>query len=169
MVVGNNKSRQARKSTSRAALGSSILELPAAMLILFLFIFFPILDIIGVGIKYGACAALNGLQLHEASLLPKSKATDVGGTVKKGIPDRWLTGGMGAFVNPSKAPETEVTYRDGENTANGTDKLVNVKTTIQLPPFITSPFIPNIPGLSAPLNLTVEGERPLENPFNVES
>jgi hypothetical protein len=157
------------KATRRTNRGSSILELPGALLVLLFFVFFPLLNIMGLGIKYGACAALNGMQLHEAALLPKSKATAQGGTVKHGIPEQWLAGGMGAFVNPLTTPQTEVTYRDGEKTDNTTDKLVSVKTTVTLPPFLTVPFLPKIPGFSTPISFNIEGERPLENPFNYES
>lgn len=154
---------------SRSGNGSSVLELPSAILILLFFVFFPMLSVIGLGIKYGACASLNGLQLHEAALIPRSQATAGNGSVCHRIPDEWSKGGLGVFVNPTVPPTTEVSYRDGEKTATGVDKLVTVKTTVSLPPFVALPFLPNIPGLSAPLSVTIEGERPLENPFNYDS
>lgn len=163
------KQVSAQPGAVRHQCGSSILELPGALLILFFFVFFPLLNVLGLGIKYGACVSLNGFQLHEAALVPKSQATASNGTVCRGIPQQWLSGGMGAFVNPPSMPVTQVTYRDGEKTDDTVDKLVTVKTTVEISPFIPVPFLPNIPAFSAPVKVTIEGERPLENPFNFES
>ncbi len=154
---------------NRVQRGSSMAELPGALIILLFVIFFPLINIIGLGIKYGGCATLNGIQLREAALVPRSQAIAAGGAVQKGIPDQWLAGGIGKFVNPTVAPHTEITYRDGEKTDSGVDKLVTVKTTVSIPPFITVPFLPDVPGLSAPVQFTLEGERPMENPFNYDS
>jgi len=145
--------------------GSAIAEFGPALILVLIFFFFPTIDLLAVGMSYGFCMVLNYNQVHEASLLPASKATDSSGVVIKGIPEQWLNG-MGHFVKMSGSPQTAITYRDGQTGSdNVTDKIVSVTTTVVCTPFLNIP-IPavNIPGLNGPMTFSIYSERPMENP-----
>ena len=157
--------KQMNHKKYRKQKGSAITETGPALLILFLFLFFPLIDVISIPVAYYSCMTLNDLQAREASCLPKSEATAAGGRVMKDIPDNWKTKGLGMFVKVNGQPNTVISYIDGQADVNNvTDKIVRVETTVSASPFLTIPFIPGIPGLSAPVSLTVRTQRILENP-----
>lgn len=122
-------------SLGRRAKGSAIAEFGPALGIILIFFFFPMIDFLSVGMSYGFCMVLNYNQVHEASLLPASKAMDPSGAVLKTIPAQWMSG-MGQFVKMSGGPQTTITYRDGlEGADKVTDKIVTVTTAVVCNPF----------------------------------
>lgn len=162
------QARSYRARRSRTASGAGIAEFGPAMLVLLICIFFPVCDLISIGVSYTLVMVLNYNQVHEAALVDSADALDAGGSVKKGIPDTWRSG-MGHFVNMSGNPITDVTYRAGQTEtgsgANGAaDTIVRVRTTVNCNPFLSIPFFVNVPGINAPFPLVVFQERPLENP-----
>lgn len=162
------RTRNFRAYRRRTANGAGIAEFGPAVFVLIIAIFFPLCDLISIGVSYTMLMVLNYNQVHEAALIDSSDALDPSGSVKKGIPDTWRNG-MGHFVNMSGSPITEVTYRDGQQEAGGggsgvLDKIVRVRTTVTCNPFLSIPFFVNVPGINAPFPLVVFQERPLENP-----
>ena len=145
--------------------GNQIAEFGPALWVLLIFIFFPMVDLLSMGVSYGLCMVLNFNQVHEAALLPFAEANNNSGTVKKGIPDKWMAG-MGHFVNMSGFPSTVISYRDGQTDNNKTvDKIVGVETTVVCNPFLPIPIpIAQIPGINGPMKFTVYAECPMENP-----
>ena len=140
--------------------GSQTAEFAVAMGVLLLLFFFPLIDLISIGVSYGLCGVLNSNQAREASLLKASEANDGNGLIRKGLPDQWLSG-MGKFVKIVGYPDTAISYRDGQSG----DKIVLVATTVTCSPFLPIPFpIGNIPGLNGPMTFTVASEKPMENP-----
>ncbi len=161
--------RATRENPSRKQRGSALLETPGALIILFIFILFPMLDMLGMALKYGCCYTLNQLQLREAALVAASAAMDRNGTVMKVLPTEWKESGLGAFVDLDRAPATRVRYEDGKLGANGVrDRFVLVSTSFMLKPFlnVAVPNLPAVPGLTAPVGFSFESSRPLENPAN---
>lgn len=156
----NNYCRYLRKRR-----GSTIAETGPALTILFLFLFFPMLDLISMPIFYASCATLNDVQLREAVNIAKSEAESAGGPVKKHIPEQWASLGMGQFVGLTKPVETQVSYTPGV----GDDIYVIVTTTINCRPFLTMPFFFPIPGMTTPLDYTISTKRLLENPHNFKA
>lgn len=152
--------------------GNVIAETPPALFILFIVIFVPMLSLIALGVKYGVCYSLNVMQSNEAALIPASKATSDSGPIRLSIPKNWKESGVGAFVDLNQElPTTVLRYEKGQMGANGVqEQFVYVTTTFQLRPFISNdnPPFSNVPGLTAPLNFTIESSRPLENPTNVD-
>src|SRR5205823_1367132 len=122
---------------------------------LLIMIFFPMLDLISMGVAYGSCMFLNSAQVKQAALIPSADAQSTTGIVKKTLVDVWLSQGLGRFVKIAAYPKTDVSYRDGETdpTTHIKDKIVRVNTTFSCNPFITVPAPPilGIPGLSAPM------------------
>lgn len=154
--------RARRRKTS----GSSIAEFGPAIGILLIFIFFPMIDIMSMCVAYVSCMVLNNNQVHEASLIKWSDATNQGGPVIHDIPDQWLNTGLGKFVKVVGAPQTTVSYRKGATGPDGiTDKIVSVQTTVTCSPFLNIPVpVINVPGLNGPMTFGIESERPVENP-----
>jgi hypothetical protein len=148
--------------------GSSIAEFGPALFVLLILVFFPVLDLLSVCFDYGVVALLNYNQVHEASLLPSDKANDPSGPVKKDIPDAWRHTGLAQFVKVVGAPETSISYRNGQsNDNNTTEKFVIVTTTVVCDPFVHVPIpAAKVPGLNAPMKFSTTSERPMENPDN---
>lgn len=162
------RSKKYRTNCRRTANGAGIAEFGPAVFVLIIAIFFPLCDLISIGVSYTLLMVLNYNQVHEAALIDSSEALDPSGSVKKGIPETWRSG-MGHFVNMSGSPQTDVTYRDGQQESgagntNVEDKIVRVRTTVTCNPFLSIPFFVNVPGINAPFPLVVFQERPLENP-----
>lgn len=150
---------RARIARKRGERGSAIAELGPALLILFLFLFFPLVDLMSLGVIYMSCATLNDLQLREAALLSKAEAQDPAGRVRKGIADVWQQSGLGQFVKVVDSPATTVSYSQRQD-----DEVVVVTTNVTASPFLTIPLFPGVPGLGAPVSFTFANERLVENP-----
>jgi hypothetical protein len=137
------------------------------MIVLLLFFFLPLVDVMSLGISYGLCSVLNSNQIHEAALLAASESNDANGTVKKAIPDHWLSG-MGKFVKVSGYPETAVSYSAGQLETGSdkiTDQMVTVTTTVVCNPFLPIPLpVINVPGLNSPMTFQITATRQMENP-----
>lgn len=163
-------SSASKRTVARTKQGSAIAETGPALCILFLFLFFPLLDLISIPMSYCSCATLNDLQLREAVNLPRSQALDSSGLVKKKIPDAWRTAGIGQFVSLTEDPKTDISYKDGQSDSNGVqDKYVIVTTTLVSRPFLTMPFFFGVPGMTMPMTCSITTRRLLENPGNFNS
>jgi len=150
-----------RRETSRQT-GSTISEFAPALFILLFLCFFPLLDLLALCVSYGAGYSLNAAQVREAALLSYKEARDnPEGAVAKVIPNKWRGSGLGAFVKVSGPILTRVTYSDA-----GAGKTVVVATRMTVSPFLTIPVLPGVPGLSMPVTLTWQSERPLEDSAN---
>ncbi len=162
---------QARKYPNyrrRTKRGAGIAEFGPGFFVLLICIFFPLCDLISIGVSYCLIMVLNYNQIQQASLVDSAEAQDPGGAVKKGIPDTWKNG-MGRFVNMSGNVQTDISYRNGQTEtgqgANGAqDKIVRLRTTVTCNPFLPIPFFFGIPGINAPFPLVVFQERQMENP-----
>ena len=148
------------------------MEAPGALLILFLFILFPLLNLVALGLKYSCSYYLHQVQLREAALLPASLANSAAGAVKRGLPQQWKNSGLGSFVDMvQELPETAIRYEKGEVAANGVhERVVVLSSRFQLRPFLSvaTPGLPELPGLNQPFTYSFESKRLLENPANAE-
>jgi hypothetical protein len=159
-----------RRKGQRKQTGTLIAELGPALWLLFIGIFFPLLDLINLGFIYGSGFTLNNLQARQCAVLPKSEAIDPAGAVKFGIPQDWQNSGLGKFVKLVSDPQTTVTYTPGTTESSGVQDInVQVSTTIVVSPFVQAEFIPDVPGLTAPFTFKFVSERVLENPDDVNS
>lgn len=151
--------------------GSQLAELGPGLLVLFIMTFFPIMLLIAIGVTYGAGYTLNDLQLREAAVVPKYEAIAADGNVKKNIPQTWKSMGLGQYTSLISFPETTVTYKKGMvDGAERQDWKVVVTTRIVAKPFVSMavPFLPNVPGLSAPMEFLYSGERMVESQEDAE-
>jgi hypothetical protein len=166
MITRAKKSK--RKGAGRRAAGQAIAEFGPGLIIVLLMVFFPLVDLLAVGMAYGFLMVLNYNQVHEASLLPRSSAEDPNGIVKKNVVQKWQDG-MGRFCNLAGKPSTTLTYQGTTiNTDKITDQTVRVTTTASCNPFLPIPIpIGHIPGLNGPMLFSLTAERPMENPDDV--
>ncbi len=153
--------------TGRNSVGSSIAELPAALMILLIILFFPMLNLVGLGLSYASCATLNNVQLREAALIPFSQSNKPNGPVRQAIPEAWVQSGLGRFVHLNDDPDTKVSTKAGQlDPESGIqEQIVIVQTDFELRPFLVqdSALLPKVPGLNRPIHFTFTTERPIEN------
>jgi hypothetical protein len=137
-------------------------------MILFMFLFFPLVNVLAMGVTYGSCFTLNDLQCREAATLPKVQAEAAGGLIKKQIVEQWKHSGMGAFVQCQGEPNTKLVYFAGSKDGNGSqDQYVEITTTVTARPFVSVPFFFPVPGMSAPVTFNISNRRMVENPHFV--
>lgn len=150
---------------SRSSRGSGLVEMGPALSLLLITVFFPLLDMMAIGVTYGSGFTLNNLQARQCAVVTKTEAKDANGLVLKGIPSDWKTKGLGKFCNLTGDPITSLSYKLGQkDDKDRQDWTVIVSTTITARPFLTVPGFPAIPGLTAPMTFTFVSERVMENP-----
>lgn len=165
---GNDLAMRMRSRRTRSHNGSAIAEFGPALAILLLMFFFPLVDCLGLGFTYASCMVLNYCQLREAAFCSKEESMSPTGPVRKFIPQTWSEHGLGRFVNISAPIETEVSYVKVNDAVGAVqDQLVQVETKVVASPFLTIPFFPGVPGLGAPVTLTLSSERLLETSGSV--
>jgi hypothetical protein len=169
-MVGKTMQRIGIINRKKNQKGTAMAELPGALMILLIFILFPMFDLITMAAKYAACYQLNNAQINEAALLPSSSAKANSGPIIKVIPENWNNTGIGLWVsNEAGFPQTKVRYDNGQTAANGEmDKNVYVATTFSIQPMlhVDNRYLPQIPGLNAPWSFTIESGHPMEDPAN---
>lgn len=155
-----------QKRLVRPKLGSAITEFGPALGILLICFFFPLLNMLVLGVSYCLVMVLNYNQVHEASLVHMNDAVSANGPVCKSITDSWLAG-MGKFVKSEGYPQTVVTYRDGQTTGNVTDRIAVVQTSVVCQPLLNIPLpAVSVPGLNSPMTFLLSSESTMENPDN---
>ena len=146
----------------RAKSGSALSEAGPALFLLLMFAIFPVIDIIYFGVSYYSVVTLNDLQLREACKISKSEAISPTGPVIQGVPARWLPTALGGLARLSEPPATEVSYSLGESNV-----YVSVNTKVSIEPLLKIPFLAKIPGLGAPVVISVGRTKLMENPNEV--
>ncbi|HEY9868610.1 MAG TPA: hypothetical protein V6D08_05550 [Candidatus Obscuribacterales bacterium] len=152
-----------RVGMARKESGAVTAEFGPALFLLLIVLAFPLMDMLALGLTYFLGSTLNSTQVRQASQEHFSEARDnANGAVRHGIPQRWMSSGLGQFCHLAAPPDTTVTYKDGI----AGDKVVVVTTTIVANPMLTIPFFVAVPGLSAPATFSYTSEQIVENPEN---
>ncbi len=146
----------------------SICEFAAALPVLTLLIFFPMISLMSIYSVYSAADSLNKLQCEEAALLDFKQCMADRGPIKKEIPDFWLRSGVASYARPVSAIETEVSYRFASYDEYGfVNQWVVVDTSFVLAPFLNAAYIPvKIPALNEACSFRMHSERLVEDPTN---
>lgn len=152
-----------RSKHLRSKKGSALAEFAPALFILLFLFFFPGIDAMTVGLTYMCGKSLNATQTREAALIQASEARRSDGPIKKAIPEKWIADGWGSMLKITSPIETDVYHG---NTTYGT-MMVTVTTKLTCSPVMPIPYIPNVPGLSAPMTLSFSSSRQVENPDNM--
>ncbi len=146
---------QQYNKSMRSIRGSAISEMPPAMIVLFFFAVFPLVNLIFLGVVFASCVSLNTIELREAARTPRSQLT----AVLTLLQEDWQTNILGHLTGTIATPESNFSY-----TNIGEDSYVSVATTFNLKPFIPIPFFNQIPALGKSWSFSVKGKRVLENP-----
>lgn len=153
--------RRHRKTT-----GSSISEFGPVLFVVLLFICFPLLDLIALGLEYCCGSMLNHTQLREAAVTKATSARKDDGPIKKTCVDQWQANGIGKFTKIVGNVTTKVNYLS-TGIAGSKDAVVELVTTMTVSPFLTIPFLP-LPGCGAPVTFTYRTQNLLEDPRNFD-
>lgn len=160
----------------RNARGGSIAEFGPALFLIFVVALFPLLNVIGLALKYADCYFLYNIVSREAGVatiihqnpstnppsitsVDLSASTNPNGSVNNVI-KTWQQSGMGAFANVVSTPTQTCTVDNAEGTA--TARFVHVQLTVICNPFLKLP-LPPIPGFSAPITFQYNGRTTVEN------
>lgn len=154
--------RQPARFKTRGSRGSALSEAGPALFLIFMFGIFPVIDLIYFGVSYYSVVTLNDLQLREASRSAKSMAVSDRGDVIQGIPNRWSTSALGGLARLSMPPITKVDYKITEHNV-----YVNVTTKVSIEPLLKIPFLAQVPGMGAPVEINVARMKGLENPNDI--
>jgi hypothetical protein len=112
------------------------------------------------GLAYATCANLNSLQLREVARTPGSQAMAAAASVEC----QWKSSILSKLACFSSDPSVAISYSYGEANINGKDVYVALTTSFTVRPLLNIPFFGKVPGLAAPMNISITGERLLENP-----
>lgn len=147
--------------------GSALAEAGPALFMLVIMFFFPLLNMISIGLAYGCAAYLNHLQLREVVFSRRSECEGTNAPVPVRVLHEWQRMGIGKFLAVAGQPRTVVSYRRVSRDYNDNDNWeVMVSTKLDVRPFISVPFFRNVPYLGAPARLIISSNRLLENSSN---
>jgi hypothetical protein len=139
----------------RKCSGQSVAEFGPALFVLFLLLFFPLLNLLGILTTYGCGWYFN---FHETREMACRRHSDVRGLNGKSVHeeefDRWKTTGFYAFMGGDNGPriESQVDYDDAKTTLTNT-------STVTAQPFLKMPMFAGVPGLGAPYTFTIATTR----------
>jgi nitrate reductase NapE component len=142
----------------RSRTGSAISEFGPALFLFIVFMLFPVLDVISMGFAYFSACTLNDLQLREAARQPKTQVLSIDGVIQEKIPQQWRNSTLSLLLAPQTNINTVPIYKAGVGAV-----YLTLQTTVSFRPLLPIPFLNGIPGLGAPLTLTISGTRPLED------
>jgi hypothetical protein len=160
--------RFASTRSLRGKRGATISEVGPSLFVIFIFGLLPAVDALFLGLDYASAYTLNELQLREAQKSPKSQVMRMDGPVVQTIPQQWKSSLVGGFVPSLPNPQTNISYAPVPwQPVGGNQTLdfwfVSITTTVTYRPFFAIPFLNGVPGLGAPVTMTVTNRRPVEN------
>ncbi len=136
------------------------------MFILLIVIFFPMLDLLGMGVGYIMSGVFHDYMLRElaVSVPPGVQNPDPAiqsqATAINKIKDDFASGGFCAFLRMQKSDLDVSDIKYIPDDAN--PKFVECTTTCTVTPFITIPWFAGIPGLNEPFPFKLTSQRPQE-------
>ena len=147
---------------ARSRRGSSILETGPSLFILFVFVLFPLLDMVSMLLQYCAGWYLNSLSAHEVACLrqfdPVSGASNWQPALNLQA-QNFCNTGIGAFL---RLKSNQIT-QNANPVAGSTPPAVVVNTSMPIQPLLIIPMPTPIPGLNQPFNVTYTMERQRED------
>lgn len=150
-----------RKST-----GGQIAELAPAMLILFIVVLFPLIDIMYLGLGYCAGWYLNQMTARACAIVPSSQYT----AAETNMKNAWEASGLAQFTRAGVILNKATAAAYGATVDRETGKpmqLLQVETQVAITPFLSLGGVPfmaamNIDGLTRPIVFRYLDKRPLE-------
>ncbi len=133
-------------------------ETGPALFILFIVVFFPMLDLVGLTCSYGMCWYLNYSLSNEIARSRKAEGPEI---VTRSV-EAMTSSGFGKFLGIGSGSVTipAPVYNDEAN-----PPTVVVTTSMKVKPFVAVPWFRPVPGLNAPINFTVTSQLTRELPI----
>ncbi|HEY9713690.1 MAG TPA: hypothetical protein V6C72_09480 [Chroococcales cyanobacterium] len=149
----------------RSKKGQQSIEIAPAILVLFVIILFPVLDLLYLGVAYAAGWYENHLACRECACRSPDVGTSTPGD----------QAGSAAFAGSPLANFIGATniVNDESNNFGGAvavpanpaqPPVCKVQTTMTVKPFLPVPWFKAVPGINAPITFTYYSERPQEEP-----
>lgn len=158
---------------NRSSTGQTTSEFAGVLMVFFLIIFFPMLDLVAMAALFGAGMVLNAESAREASLVANrgstaaaehtdvTDATAARETRVKGVETFWSKNGLGQWFNVVQPIQHTITVTTVGTGANP-DEYVHVSTVLTGRPFLNIPFPVQVQGLNAPMQFNYSQERLIE-------
>lgn len=155
--------------------GTSIAEFPVMLWVVFILVFFPLLDLCMLGLSYGSCWYLHYLLSRNAAIYaevawngPNGSSTPTiinmaaqNDPYLSSIETTWASSGIGQFVHPQSTPTCTVKLI----TTSGTQLPMYIQTitSVTVTPFLNIPFPATVPGLNSNMTFSFSNNRVAEN------
>lgn len=128
----------------RSRRGSAISETGPALFMFFIIIFFPLLDVMGMGAQFACAWYHNHLMLQELAVRHKTEGdgtgqiNNAGSDVHKEVYRKFSSTGVAVFAGITQVTD-DVTFPTPA--ANTDPEMVRCTTTVEGKPFISLPFL----------------------------
>lgn len=144
--------------------GSGTVELAPALVIIFIVILFPMLDLLYLSLAYASGWYCNHLVVREvACRVPDTNTTNPGSAAWDAT-KAWADTGLAKFIGANvNSVQNTVSYTMPPN-PTPTDGPVSctVATQVTVQPFLPIPFFMQVEGLNKPVIFSFSAERPQE-------
>lgn len=148
--------------------GAAIAEFAPALAILLIVVFLPLLDLMPILVGYVGCSYLNSQQADLAAQSLRARGTSFTnqGEVQPRLDTLatdWRSSALGKL---SKLNSSTTTIEGPLNSSLHSGYLtcyVRVTTAVECAPFLLLPFMGSVPGLGAPVNISIASERVVED------
>jgi hypothetical protein len=172
-------------SKRRRYTGSAIAEFGPALILILIVFLFPMIDLIYLGIAYAAGWYCNHLVIREVACHNPTDSAAMGACIQTAT-SAWGASGLSSFIgNPNVT--NNVTFTIVTKPVSGGSETVistgnsypvsaptivgntstyvgycSVTTTMPIKPFVSLPWIGDVPGINAPITFTFGDTRPQE-------
>ena len=157
-----------RAKSKRDYRGSAIAEFAPAITVLLLVVFLPLLDLMPILVGYAGCWYLNSQQsdLAAQSLLARGNAFTNQGDVQTQLDTLASDWKNSALGNLAKLQDATTTITGPVNSSVSGGYLtcyVQVTTQVKCAPFVQLSFVGPVPGIGAPINVSISSQRVVED------
>ncbi len=135
--------------------GNGTVELAPALLVIFVVILIPMLDLLYLGLAYAAGWYCNHLVVREVACRRPAEA----GAAATTATAAWAASGLASFIGANAG---SVTNTPAFNPGLVNPVSVTVTTSVVVRPFLPIPMFMQIQGMNAPVTFTYAAERPQE-------
>lgn len=141
--------------------GSGTVELAPALVVIFIVILVPMLDLLYLGLAYAAGWYCNHLVVREVAC----RDPGASGAAATAATDAWAQTGLAKFIGASTATNTVTFLKNGvafTPTPADPPTSCSVATQVTVKPFLPIPMFMQIEGLNKPVVFGYSAERPQE-------
>ncbi len=141
--------------------GSGTVELAPALIVIFVVILIPMLDLLYLGLAYAAGWYCNHLVVREVACRIPNTATGAG-TAAGDATAAWAATGLAKFIGANVGSVNNTITFQANPLPNQGPISTTVATSVLVQPFLPIPFFMQVEGLNKPVTFTYSAERPQE-------